>query len=61
MPYFTYDTSVIIARKLYDLERMPQNFMMSAIVVMELIAGAEDQSIRKFYEGVFDNIKLAIC
>src|SRR5690349_17147864 len=53
MPYFTYDTSVIIARRLIDLQRMPQNFFISAIVLMELMAGAEDRSIRKFYEGVF--------
>ena len=53
MPYFTYDTSVIIARKLTDLQRMPKNFLMSAIVLMELMAGAQDRSIWKFYEGLF--------
>ena len=53
MPYFTYDTSVIIARRLTDLHKMPQNLLMSAVVQMELIAGAEDRSIRKFWEGLF--------
>ena len=53
MPYFTYDTSVIIARKLTDLQRMPKNFLLSAIVLMELMAGAQDRSIWKFYEGLF--------
>lgn len=53
MPYFTYDTSIIISRKLTDLQRMPQNFLMSAVVLMELMAGAEDRSIQKFWAGTF--------
>lgn len=53
MPYFTYDTSVLISRKLTDFHEMPQNFLMSAVVQMELIAGAEDPSRRKFYERAF--------
>jgi predicted nucleic acid-binding protein len=53
MPYFTYDTSVIISRKLNNLERMPQSFLMSAVVPMELMASADDQSGRKFWEGLF--------
>ena len=53
MPYFTYDTSVIISRKLTDLHRMPQSFLMSAVVLMELMAGAEDRSVWKFYERIF--------
>jgi predicted nucleic acid-binding protein len=53
MPYFTYDTSVIISRKLNNLERMPQSFLMSAVVLMELMASADDQSGRKFWEGLF--------
>lgn len=36
MPYFTYDTSVIISRKLRRLDGMPGKFLMSAIVLMEL-------------------------
>ena len=53
MPYFTYDTSVIISRKLSNLDEMPQGFLMSAVVQMELIAGAEDESRRKYYERAF--------
>src|SRR6185369_4236622 len=53
MPYFTYDTSVCISRKLTDFHEMPQNFRMSAVVLMELIAGAHDESRRKSYEEIF--------
>jgi predicted nucleic acid-binding protein len=53
MPYFTYDTSVIIARKIRDLREMPQDFLMSAVVLMELIASAADTSVRKTYEQLF--------
>ena len=53
MPYFTYDTSVIISRKLSNLDEMPQDFLMSAVVLMELTAAAEDESRRKFYERAF--------
>jgi len=53
MPYFTYDTSVCISRKLTDFHEMPQSFRMSAVVMMELIAGAPDKSRRKFYEEIF--------
>jgi len=44
MPYFTYDTSVCISRKQTDFIGMPQNFRLSAVVLMELIAGALDGS-----------------
>ena len=53
MPYFTYDTSVIISRKLTDLQRMPQSFLMSAVVLMELMAGAKDRSRQKVYEALY--------
>jgi predicted nucleic acid-binding protein len=53
MPYFTYDTSVIISRKIFALQDMPKNFLMSAIVLMELTASAKDQSRRKSYEQAF--------
>ena len=53
MPYFTYDTSVVISRKLTDFQAMPQNFLMSAVVQLEMIAGAEDISQRKVYEQAF--------
>jgi predicted nucleic acid-binding protein len=52
MPYFTYDTSVIISRKL-ALDEMPRNFVMSAVVLMELASSAEEKSRRKSYERSF--------
>ena len=64
MPYFTYDTSVIIARKVLNLKRMPQNFLLSAVVLMELIASTKDLSQRKEYEQLYrqyqkDNLLIA--
>src|SRR5436190_11830519 len=53
MPYFTYDTSVFISRKLTDFTSMPRGFLMSAVVLMELTASADDRSRRKFYEQTF--------
>lgn len=53
MAYFTYDTSVCISRKLTDFTKMPHSFRLSAVAMMELIAGARDDSFRKFYEGTF--------
>jgi predicted nucleic acid-binding protein len=53
MPYFTYDTSVIISRKLSDFRNMPQTFLMSSVVLMELAGGAVDVSRRKTYEQLF--------
>ena len=53
MPYFTYDTSVIISRKLTDFREMPQSFLMSAVVLMELMAGANDKSYKRVYEHAF--------
>lgn len=57
MAYFTYDTSVCISRKLTNFYEMPDSFHMSAVVMMELIAGALDDSRRKFYEGIFEYYK----
>jgi predicted nucleic acid-binding protein len=57
MPYFTYDTSVIISRKIFALQEMPKNFLMSAIVLMELTASARDVSRRKSYERAFRQFK----
>lgn len=53
MPYFTYDTSVIISRRLFEFREMPQDFLMSAVVLMELTASARDSSERKVYEQWF--------
>lgn len=53
MPYFTYDTSVIISRKLSDFSEMPRGFLMSAVVLMELTVGARDVTERKLFEQTF--------
>lgn len=53
MPYFTYDTSVCVARNLIDFQRMPHNFRLSAVVVMELMAGDPDEKRQKFFGEVF--------
>ena len=53
MAYFTYDTSVCISRKLTNFDEMPDSFLMSAVVMLELIASAPNDSSRKFYEGTF--------
>lgn len=53
MPYFTYDTSVLISRKLTDFQRMPANFVLSGIVLMEIAGGSHEKSRQKFYERIF--------
>jgi hypothetical protein len=53
MPYFTCDTSVLISRKLTDFRKMQESFLMSAVVMMELIAGAADGSYKRVYEQAF--------
>jgi hypothetical protein len=50
MAYFTCDTSTIISRKLSDL---PDNFLFSSVVLMELTASATDGTQRKIYERLF--------
>jgi predicted nucleic acid-binding protein len=52
MPYFTYDSSVIISRK-PTLPGKSSNFLWSAVVLMELTASAKDDSQRKVYESLF--------
>lgn len=56
MPYFTYDTSVIVARKPIDL-RKTKGLLVSSVVLLELMASAKDGSRRKMYEGVFRDYK----
>jgi predicted nucleic acid-binding protein len=56
MPYFTYDTSVIISRRLVDL-RQATNFLLSTVVLMELAASAPDASQRRVYEQLFQNYR----
>ena len=53
MSYFTYDTSVIISKKLDDLPDRTSSFLLSAVVLMELSASAKDQKQRKIYERLF--------
>jgi predicted nucleic acid-binding protein len=50
MAYFTYDTSVIISRRLDFAPKLPGNFRFSSIVLLELTASAKDGSQRKAYE-----------
>jgi len=56
MPYFTYDTFVTISRRLVDLPQAT-NFLVSAVVSMELAASASDASQRKVYEELFQNYR----
>jgi predicted nucleic acid-binding protein len=49
MPLYTFDTSVIIARK---LSQLPSTFLFSSVALMELLAGAPDESERKRYEAI---------
>src|SRR5258708_19008029 len=52
MPSFTDDTSVIVSRK-PNLQETPSSFLWTAVVLMELTAGARDDSQRKVYERLF--------
>lgn len=49
MAYVTFDTSFIISRR---VEALPDNFLLSGVVVMELIASANDESVRKAFEAM---------
>lgn len=53
MPYFTYDTSVIISRKPILHPGKSSGFLWSAVVLMELTASAKDDSQRKIYDRLF--------
>jgi len=57
MSYFTYDTSVIISKKLDDLPGRTSSFLLSAVVLMELSASAKDQTQRKLYEQLFQTYR----
>ena len=52
MAYFTYDTSVCISRNI-DFQKMPPTFLLSTVVMMELMAGDPTESRRKFFAEVF--------
>lgn len=49
MALLTFDTSVIVAHKVMEL---PENFLLSAVVIAELTANANDDPLRKFYEDI---------
>jgi predicted nucleic acid-binding protein len=53
MPYFTYDTSVMVSRRALDLRLRTKSHLMSSIVLLELMASATDKSRRKIYERLF--------
>jgi len=52
MSYFTYDTAVIIGRRLVDLNET-KGLLLSSVVLLELMASATDDSECKAYEGLF--------
>lgn len=54
MPDYTFDTSVVISRKVSEI---PDNFLFSAVVLMELMASAKDESERKRYETLARDYK----
>lgn len=49
MPIYTFDTSVVIA---YKIRELPNNFLVSAVVIAELTASAADDSSRKLFEAM---------
>ena len=51
--FFTYDTSVIISRRLSELPGQSDSFLWSAVVLMELAANSKDDSQRKVYDRLF--------
>jgi predicted nucleic acid-binding protein len=53
MAYFTYDTSVIISRKGLDRPELPGSFLLSSVVLMELMASCRDEAQLKIYERLF--------
>jgi len=57
MAYFTYDTSVCISRKLTDFQKMPHNFRLSAVVMMELMVGEPDKLRRKFFGEIYSDYR----
>ena len=57
MPYFTYDTSVIISRRLFPFQERPHNLLLSSIVLMELTASAHDVSQRKEWEQTYQRYR----
>jgi len=48
MAKYTFDTSFIISNKLSDY---PDNFLLSEVVILELIASATDETVCKFHQA----------
>ena len=57
MSYFTYDTSVILSRRLTALPQTGSKFRLSSVVLMELATNANDASHRKMYEQLFQTYR----
>jgi len=57
MAYFTYDTSVLIARRSVDLRAKPSQFLLSSVVLMELTFSSKENSQRKYYEYLFQDYR----
>jgi len=53
MPYFTYDTSVVIGRRPLVFPGKSSYFRPSAVVIMELMLSAKDDTERRVYERVY--------
>ncbi len=53
MPYFTYDTSVMISRRPLDLHFRTKGLFLSSVVLLELMASAKDDSMLKILKDVF--------
>jgi hypothetical protein len=49
MAYVTFDTPFIVSHRVSSL---PDNFLLSGVVVMELMASANDESARKVFEAM---------
>lgn len=49
MAYVTFDTSFIVSHRVSSL---PDNFLLSGVVVTELMASANDESARKAFEAM---------
>jgi predicted nucleic acid-binding protein len=46
---YTFDTSTIISRRITDF---PKEFVFSSVVLLEMMASANDDKQRRFYEGL---------
>jgi predicted nucleic acid-binding protein len=56
MTYFTYDTSVIISRRLVDFRRT-KGLLLSSVALLEVTASSKDESERKIYQDLFQQFE----